>query len=216
MKEELQKYLDSIYPYSRIETEHSLGGQVHIRFELGGEKENGTTERVNQAVERAKILFDDVFNNCQNEIWILIYEYEGENIYNASNSYLHEQFPKNLFSKFYNKKEKINSRFFIIDEDGNEIAEQSEVRIIIGKIQVSKIKVENILTGIANVEMGFKPGIDQRIFFFEPKSNIAFQMYDDRGCYIWSNKAETIKEIYLERNSWIVDYHRPEIDKYFK
>ncbi|WP_354355490.1 DUF3885 domain-containing protein [Pedobacter sp. UYP30] len=41
-------------------------------------------------------------------------------------------------------------------------------------------------------------------------------MYDDRGCKIFSDKADKIREIYLKRNEWIVDYHRAEIDEYFK
>lgn len=215
LREELQKYFNKIYPYSRIDTEHTLGGQVHIRFELGDELKNGTTERVDQAVNRACILFNDAFTNKEQEIWILIYEYE-ENMFDASNEYLHQQFPPNKFSEFYNKKEKVISRFLTTDENGNEIPEKDEVRIIIGKLPVSEINAEGILRGIANLEMGFSPAIDQRIFFFDPISNKAFQMYDDRGCYIWSDVADNIRDIYIKRNNWIVDYHRPEIDEYFK
>jgi Domain of unknown function (DUF3885) len=217
LREDLQKYFDKVYPHSKVDTEHTLGGQVHIRFELGGEElENGTSERVNQAVERACILFNDAFTNKDNEIWVLIYEYEGENIFNASNEYLHQQFPQKRFTEFYNQTEKVVSRYFTTDENGNDIPEEDEVKIIIGKIPTSEINVAGILRGIANTEMGFKPAIDQTIFFFDPTSNKAFQMYDDRGCYIWSNDADTIRDIYIKRNKWIVDYHRPEIDEYFK
>mgnify|MGYP000515555267 CR=1 FL=1 len=215
LKTNLQKYFDTIYPHARIDTEHTLGGQVHIRFELGGGNENGTLERVNQAVERAVALFYDAFENKDHEIWVLIYEYEGETFFNVSNEYLHQQFPQNRFSEFYNEKEQIITRYFTTDKHGNSVSEEGEARIIIGKIPVSEIKVEGILRGIANTEMGFEPAIDQRVFFFDPKTNKAFQMYDDRGCYIWSNEAETIRDIYVKRNKWIVDYHRPEIDKYF-
>jgi hypothetical protein len=64
--------------------------------------------------------------------------------------------------------------------------------------------------------MGLDPGIDQKIIFFDQSTDKAFQMYDDRGCYVWSDKADKIRDIYLKRNSWIVDYHRSEIDKYFE
>lgn len=54
LRQELQSYFDRVYPYSKIETEHTIGGKVHIRFELGGEIfKNGTIERVNQATDRA-------------------------------------------------------------------------------------------------------------------------------------------------------------------
>jgi hypothetical protein len=64
--------------------------------------------------------------------------------------------------------------------------------------------------------MGFDPAIEQTIYFFDPLTNKAFQMYDDRGCYVWSDNANKIRDIYINRNEWIVEYHRPEIDEYFK
>lgn len=216
LRQELQSNFDRVYPDSKIDTEHSLGGQVHIRFELGEGRDNGTIERVNQSTERAETIFKDTFNDSTHEIFVLIYEYQGENIFNASNDYLHKQFPADRFKNFYNQMEPVNSRYFTTDENGNDVLEKAEVRIIIGKLPVKDINVKNILTGIANTEMGFDPGIDQRIFFFDPLTDKAFQMYDDRGCYVWSVKADKIRDIYIKRNEWIVEYHRPEIEEYFK
>jgi hypothetical protein len=195
LRQELQSYFDRVYPYSKIDTEHTLGGQVHIRFELGEGQDNGTIERVNQSTERALTIFNDTFNDSTHEIFVLIYEYQGENIFNASNDYLHNQFPTDSFKKFYNQLEIVNTRYLTKDEKGNEILEKDEVRIIIGKLPVKDINVKSILNGIANTEMGFDPGIDQRIFFFDPVTDKAFQMYDDRGCYVWSNKADILRDI---------------------
>ena len=217
LRQELQSYFDRVYPYSKIDTEHTLGGQVHIRFELGGEQlENGTTERVNQVTDRALKIFNETFIDTTQEIFVLIYEYQGENIFNASNDYLHKQFPADRFEKFYNQLETVNTRYFTTDENGNDVLDKDEVRIIIGKLPIKDINVKNILNGIANTEMGFAPGIDQRIFFFDPSTDKAFQMYDDRGCYVWSDNADKIRDIYINRNDWIVEYHRPEIEEYFK
>lgn len=216
LRQELQSYFDRVYPYSKIDTEHTLGGQVHIRFELGEGKENGTIERVNQSTNRALTIFNETFTDQTHEIFILIYEYQGENIFNASNDYLHRQFPIDQFEKFYNQLETVNTRYFTTDEKGNDVLDKDEVRIIIGKLPVKDINIKNILNGIANTEMGFDPGIDQRIFFFDPSTDKAFQMYDDRGCYVWSDKADKIRDIYINRNDWIVEYHRPEIEEYFK
>lgn len=216
LRQELQLYFDRVYPYSKIETEHTLGGQVHIRFELGDDKENGTIERVNHSTERALTVFNETFNDSSHEIFVLIYEYQGDNIYNASNDYLHSLFPSDKFKKFYNQLEVVNTRFFTTDEYGNDVLEKDEVRIIIGKLPVKEIAVKKILNGIANTEMGFDPGIDQRVFFFNPITDKAFQMYDDRGCYVWSDKADKIRDIFKKRNDWIVEYHRPEIEEYFK
>ncbi|AXE18468.1 hypothetical protein DR864_12240 [Runella rosea] len=216
LRQELQSYFDAVYPYSKIDTEHTLGGQVHIQFELGEGKENGTIERVYQSTDRALKIFNETFTDPTHEIFILIYEYQGENVFNTSNDYLHKQFPPELFEKFYNQLETVNTRYFTTDDNGNDVLEKEEVRIIIGKLPVKDINVKNILNGIANTEMGFDLGIDQRIFFFDPLTDKAFQMYDDRGCYVWSNNADNIRDIYIKRNDWIVEYHRPEIEEYFK
>ena len=137
-------------------------------------------------------------------------------MFNASNDFLHRQFPSDKFKKFYNQLETVNSRYFTTDENGNEILEKDEVRLIIGKLPIKEIRVKKILNGIANIEMGFDPGIAQRVFFFNPITDKAFQMYDDRGCYVWSDKADKIRDIFIRRNDWIVKYHRPEIEEYFK
>src|SRR5690606_42166411 len=94
--------------------------------------------------------------------------------------------------------------------------DKDEVRIIVGKLPIKDINVKNILTGIANTEMGFDPGIDQRIFFFDPTTDRAFQMYDDRGCYVWSDKADKIRDIYIKRNDWIVEYHNQKLKNTLK
>jgi hypothetical protein len=110
----------------------------------------------------------------------------------------------------------VNTRYFTKNEKGNDLLDKDEVRIIIGKLPATDINTRNILNGIANTEMGLNPGIDQRIFFFDPLTDRAFQMYDDRGCYVWSDKADKIRAIYIKRNDWIVGYHRQEIEEYFK
>lgn len=216
LRQDLQSYFDRVYPHATIDYEYKLGGQVHIRFELGGDIENGTIERVHRATERALTIFNETFRDPLNEIFVLIYEYQGGNIFNASNDYLHRQFPADKFSKFYNQLEMVHTPYLTTDENGNDVVENDEVRIIIGKLPVKDIKARNILNGIANTEMGFIPNIAQRIFFFDPLTDKAFYMYDDRGCFVWSDNADKIRDIYIKRTDWIVEYHRPEIDEYFK
>lgn len=217
LKQELQLYLDRVFPETKIDTENTIVGKVHIRFELGGEVlKNGTKKRVKQATERSLIIFNETFSDPTNEIFIFIYEFQYENVLNTSNDYLHKQFQANKYDKFYNLLETINTGYFIKDENGNIVSEKNEVRIIIGKVLKEEINIENILKGIANLEMGFDPGIDQRIFFFDPSTDKAFHMYDDRGCFVWSDNADKIRDIYIKYNDWIVDYHRLEIDEHFK
>jgi hypothetical protein len=96
--------------------------------------------------------------------------------------------------------ETVNTGYFTTDKKGNDVLEKDEVRIIIGKLTIKDININNILNGIANTEMGFESVIAQNIHFFNPSTDKAFQMYDDRGCYVWSDNADKIRDIYLKRN----------------
>ena len=82
-----------------------------------------------------------------------------------------------------------------LDDDGNTIFEKTDVKVVIGKLPIKWINVRNILNGIANSEMGFEPFVDQRIYFLNPKTNIMFHMYDDRGCLVWSDVPDKIRSL---------------------
>lgn len=242
MKEELQKYLDKVYPGSKIGTPHSIFGNVHIRFELGGDErftifrdgveiewwkdrrrmtkfdkanqEKHIQNRVSQATSRATTIFHETFDNLETEIWVLIFEYSG-GLFNRLSDYLLKQFPPTSVTSFYDKKELVETQMFSTKENGIDTFDSVEARVIFGKVKVKDIQAQKILNGIANNEMGLVPNICQEIYFLDPINDRGFYMYDDRGCYVWSDKAEKIKYLYDKRNEWIVDYHRPEIDKYF-
>ena len=97
-REDLEKYFDKVYPFSKIGDEYSHVGPIHIRFELGVNNNNTEKVRVNKAVSKAMVLFNDAFVNFDNEIWVLIYEFDEENTRFISNEHLHQQFSKKTFS----------------------------------------------------------------------------------------------------------------------
>ena len=196
LKEELELYLKEIYPQANLNNVETLVNGPHIRFELGGNLENGTKARVEQASERAASLFFDTFNDEQNEIFILIYEDKVPDQFKPSNFFLYNQLPNGVVEKYTKLKSRNN--------------------VLVGKVLLKDINAANIIKGIANYEMGFEPSIGQRVCFFDLKNNRAFYMYDDRGCFIWSNNADQIRQIYGRRKEWIADYHRSEIDKFFE
>lgn len=63
--------------------------------------------------------------------------------------------------------------------------------------------------------MGFEPSISELIYFINRRNNVAFHIYDDRGCLLFSELKETLKPTYTKFNSWLVDYHRSTFDKLF-
>lgn len=209
MKKGFEEYLARVYPTSKVDSPYSLGGEIHIRFELGGEiLENGTKERVEQAVFRAERIFRSTFPDPDKEVFIIFYDYNGDSPFTKSKDYIYKLMEKEKLQDFYNEPVSINVGN-LTDEDW------IEGRIVIGKVKLTDISVKDILEGIANLEMGFEPAIPQQVYFFDVDSSKGFYMYDDRGCFVFSDDSEKIRSIYEELNKWIVDYHRPEIDAFF-
>lgn len=171
----------------------------HVRFELGDGFENGTLERVNQAVERAMCVFKDAFQGAE-EVIVLGYAWYGDPLWGGNYEYLLEQLPS-----------RSENHAFTYYDDDNEL----KVTTSVAWASLKEVNVEKILLGIANNEMGFEPKTTQNVYFFNPKSNSLFYMYDDRGCLVYNVDASKIKPLYERYNDWIVDFHRKEIDEYF-
>ena len=159
--EEIQFYFDRNNVNSKVEDILSLKNQFSQVTELGKDLENGTIERVNEAAKSAEEIFQRLFKNEESEVFVLIYEFPEPNCFNAPNEYLHSQ--------FHNVLEK-------------QIISLESSKIFIYKTKLKDISWKNILRAIANTEMGFEPAIDQKVYFFDIEKNVAFYMYDDRGC----------------------------------
>ena len=208
----MQRYLQKTFgirpPYglNNLSYTYSIGAKFYVRFELGGELDNGTKARVEQATQRAVTLFEETFANREEEIWILIYDYLGGGLFGKTKHFLKQQFSVATYAGFYQKLATVY----------NSSDELSNVKITIGKIKLKNLNYSAILNAIANAEMGFEPKISETILFIGTKTNKIFHMYDDRGCTVESNAVDNLRNLYQKRNVWLVDYHRAEIDKQFQ
>ncbi len=215
MNKTIKKYLISNHPELNLK---SIYGKFNLRFELGGEiLENGTIERVNQAVSRATEIYRQAIGN--NELIIAIEEYNSDffDIEKRNKRYLSELLSLDKLTKF---KGPFGQTYYEIDELGNRIEQIAEDELhcdlYIGKLDIDEETINKIIRGRANLEMGFDPAIPQDIYYYSISNKIGFRIYDDRGCDVWSNDKEKLRPIYESLNKWILDYNRPEIDEYFK
>jgi hypothetical protein len=215
MNETVKKYLTEKFPELKL---NSIHGEYNLRFELGGETlENGTTERVNQALKRATEIYKLAIGF--NEIIILIEEYEND-IFDQerkNKQYLSELISLDKLSKF---KGPFEQTYYEIDNSGIKtkhiFEDKLDCDLFIGKIILDEETVAKIICGKANLEMGFEPSITQDIYFYSVINKIGFRIYDDRGCDVWSNDKEKLRPIYKKLNKWILDYNRPEIEEFLK
>jgi hypothetical protein len=215
-RQQLQAYLDRVYPNSRLDSTHTLGGKVHIRFGLGDGQPNGSAARVQQATERAITVFSEAFPDPQSEMFVLIYDWHGQTLWGAaSQEYLSQQFPAGRYSEFHKETVLMHTGSGISDARGNFTEDRVPADILIGLLPIGEINVPNILRGLIGLEMGQVPAMPQQVYFFHPSTDRSFHLYDDRGCYLWSDQASKLREIYDRRKDWIPEYHRAEIAGYF-
>ena len=215
MNKTIKRYLTSNYPELNL---NSIHGKFNLRFELGGEiLENGTIERVNQAVSRATEIYKQAIGNDELIIAIEEYETDAYDIEKRNKDYLFELLPLDKLTKF---KGPFGQTYYEIDKLGNRIEQIAEDELdcdlLIGKLNIDEKTISKIIRGRANLEMGFDPAIPQDIYYYSVSNKIGFRIYDDRGCDVWSNDKEKLRPLYESLNKWILDYNRPEIDKYFK
>jgi hypothetical protein len=160
MKAKLQRHLQKTFgirpPYglNNISYTYSIGAQFTIRFELGGELGNGTKERVEQATQRAITIFEETFENREEEIWLLVYDYPGEILFGRTQKFMQRQFSVAVYAGFYRSLERVYTSS----------EEWCKVKVLVGKSKVKHLKYASILNAIANAEMGFEPKLNETIF----------------------------------------------------
>lgn len=215
MNKTIRTELNRLLPNTGIE---SIYGKFGMRFELGGEDNDDNAKRIEQATKRGCEIYKQLIG--ENEIIIVVEEWENSWI--KVEQEIKENYLNSILRKHKLKRIKgpFDQTYYEKDSNGNKIEKISqdeiECDISIGRITLSGTEVKAIIKGIASLEMGGEPFITQRVYFFSPKNQTGFNIYDDRGCDIWSNEIKELKPIYENLNSWILDYNRNEIDDMFE
>lgn len=217
MLNQFKNYLSEKYPKSDITTPYSIGGNVYIRFELGDDLKNGTKKRVKQVVDRTTTIFNQEFKSETDKLWVVFYDYKDYQYesYNENRNHLFTLVKKPSINDFEIQEVLIQNGFFETNQEGESIPETESVKIGIGLFNKNEFDFVGLIEGIANLEMGFDPKITQTVMVFDTNSSKGFYMYDDRGCYVWSDNAASVQSIYEEFKDWIVDFDKETIDNFF-
>lgn len=189
---------------------------VGIRFELGvpyrgdiGDKYNSNYfDIVNK---RAIELFEFTFNDCK-KLYIVCKGFEPLPPFEVINPGL------NLFSNYlYNKcldQVECYEEVPDIDEDTQKLCGYSRSYVLY--CSLSELDYKGALKAISFADFTSKGDyISDRVYFIHPTKNIVMHMYDDRGMDIVAPDKETLIDMYMRYNAWILDYDRQRIDKIF-
>lgn len=213
MHTNIQTFFQQYYPNSNLYLPHSIGGKIHVRFELGLGFDNGTQERVNQATQRACTIFEQTFPKDK-PLWLVAFGYENE-FFDAEGKNKNHLFELVGQEKFTHETYTQLSEYTYPNEE-DAIQEEIQTTLSICQAPPSALPISAILEGIANLEMGFDPKVTQNVYFIEPTTHNIFYMYDDRGCLVYATHADNIRHLYEQYNAWLVDYHRATIDSFFR
>ena len=201
---EFREYLSEVFSDARLETHPINFGEIHLRFELGGNHPNGSGERIDQAVERSVILFSTI-NKLSDDIVLVVNDWDLN-----SNEFWTSEPSDYLFSLLQGYDAELACSELIYDDDSQPISRQT-----LYQTSIRKIAYSSILQGIANLEQGKSPAIGESIYFINRSRNIVFYMYDDRGCLIYADTPATLSELYTTRKSWLVQYYKTDFEEIF-
>jgi hypothetical protein len=215
------EYIEKTFNGSDLSPQKSrIASTFHLRFELGCSLENGTKERVDKCTERAKTLFEEVFKKGD-ESWLLIksWKYHGDakDFFSPTKGYLQNQIGNYSSLNIFQRELTIAEFDDALNDEGVMVKTNfttTHIQQVLCQ-RISNIAYENILRGIANLEMGFEPSIVETVYFVNRRIDLAFYMYDDRGCLIFSKDKNVLKPIYENYKDWLVDYNRETYDRMF-
>lgn len=181
---------------------HTYPLKENIRFELAWGKEGNYTSRIKNAKKRGKVLFDEVFNNSDKiQMIFFISKYSS----------------KNKIEKFL-----LKNKFAIIDSfvTGTWDWEDDEFRTTVLVIETDKenfraLKVIDAICYQDFYEYG-KLRIKSPFVFYNSDTKTILNIYDDRGCDVWSDNIQEQKRIYKKYNDWILDYDRENISNFYE
>ena len=173
--DELIKYLQSTFAGSNLSpSEFDFSSEYHLRLELGEGFENGTLERVDQSTARAKTIFE-VFFAQDDDVWVWVNKCDldgGLEFFSATEGYFEQQILDYSTLDVQHREEVVvEDEYEVVNDDG---VTETIKPILTFKQKLVKIKYENILRAIANLEMGFEPAINERIFFINKRNNAVF------------------------------------------
>lgn len=123
---------------------------------------------------------------------------------------------KNRIQKFlYKNSFKVLDSF--VTNSWNEYYD-GETTVLVIETDKSNVRVAKTIDGICYEDF-YRYGklkIKSPLIFYNEKENIILNIYDDRGCDIWSHNLPRQKEIYIKYNSWILNYDRDIISKFYE
>jgi len=193
--------LDATPLKENIRFELTYGGYENYEKYYEQVHSNGPIDEIENGKQRAITLFNEVFNYSETiQIIVILPQYS-----------VGSRIQKYLFK----------NKFKIIDSlTTNSWDDYYGEYVTVLVIETEKINFRMLKTidGICYQDFprNSKLRIKNPLIFYNKQDNLILYIYDDRGCDIWADNLEKQKLIYEKYNSWILDYDKKNISKFYK
>lgn len=190
-----------VHPLRQVfsHTHHTYRLKENLRFELAhGDASCSMEQTIDNATVRAQELFQAVFHDSKRVQLVFYNEYKPQAftlkrfILNGPVTYIdHVSFPKGenypdfptTVTLLEVKKQSLRCKALVKALTHSDFLQPTDIRIW------------------------------RRLFLYNPEKNIFLNIYDDRGCDIWSPDKENCRPIYEKYNDWLLDYDRKKIER---
>jgi hypothetical protein len=186
--------LQNAFPNGQFASHPVCVSPAFLRFELGGDFENGSEERIRQSVLRASTLYEEIFS-ATDRITLLVDDFSlspGESLTEKPADTL------STLIKGYPSSYVMNDCECCISPPTRRLFERAP----------HEIQHKEIILCIANSEQGRLPRICADVHFMDLERGVAFRMYDDRGCLVLFSS----KKLMSDYEDWHTAWRVPEIN----
>lgn len=183
-----------------LNVHHTYPLEGNLRFELA-HGEGDTPERIRMGKKRGKQLFAEVFGE-EDRLQLVFF--------------LPKHSAKITMKRFlFNEQGKIVDSF-TTNAWGGYYSEPVTVTIV--EVDRKNVMIAKLIDGMMHRDFP-TPGklkLHYPIHFYQPRKEIILNIYDDRGCDIWSWDQQRLKQIYDRYQDWLLDYDRQVMDTFYE
>lgn len=193
----MNQQLRNIY----LHNHHTYLLKENLRFELAYGNEMDYIPRVERAKKRAHTLFHEVFKESETiQVIFMI----GKNEHIKITKLLHQ------------------STFKLIDSftssAWNDEEDTFPMEVLVIEVDKNNLRINKLIDGLCYQDF-FNYGklrINASLVFYEKKDNILLNIYDDRGCDIWSDNLLRQKQLYNDYYTWLLDYDLERMSNFYQ
>lgn len=214
MNHDFNHWLEQTFPQMKLEVPLFYNFPLGLRFELGvpyrGIDDPTYFEQLEQ---RAVSLFEAVFAESE-QVCVMTFTYQTalsdiERIERNEVQVLENYLRPECFSQVSLHSERPD-----YDEDTAELMGYIQSKYV--WCTLGDLDYAGILKAIGYTDFSEREAsLVERVFFIEPKQQIIFHMYDDRGLDIVGMQQESLQRLYHQYYDWLLPYDMEKMNQVF-